>query len=209
MAEVGDRRVRRTRRNLTEALIALILERGYQATTVQDILDRADIGRSTFYAHFRDKEALLLSCFDDLREDLRRDLDAMTPGVEPRDSAQPSIVVFAHAYRHRRIYRALCGRRGGNIVHGHLHALVAAALRAHLAPHLAARGSPIPADAIAEFYTCGLLGILTWWVDQGFPHGPVHVAQMYGAMANPGIVAVIGHPPPSDTSPATTNAPKR
>jgi AcrR family transcriptional regulator len=209
MAEVGDRRVRRTRRNLTDALIALILERGYQATTVQDILDRADIGRSTFYAHFRDKEALLLSCFDDLREDLRRDLDAMTPGVEPRDSAQPSIVVFAHAYRHRRIYRALCGRRGGTIVHGHLHALVAAALRAHLAPHLAASGSPIPADAIAEFYTCGLLGILTWWVEQGFPHGPVHVAQMYGAMANPGIVAVIGHPPPSDTSPATTNAPKR
>jgi hypothetical protein len=69
-------------------------------------------------------------------------------------------------------------------------------------------GKPVMV-AIAEFYTCGLLGILTWWVDQGFPHGPVHVAQMYGAMANPGIVAVIGHPPPSDTSPATTNAPKR
>ena len=209
MADVGDRRVRRTRRNLAEALIGLILERGYEAITVQDILDRADIGRSTFYAHFRDKDALLLSCFDDLREDLRRDLDAMTPGVAPHDPAQPSIVVFAHAYQHRRIYRALCGRHGGTIVYRHLHALVAAALRAHLAPHLAASGSPIPADAIAEFYTSGLLGILTWWVDQGFPHGPVHVAQMYGAMANPGITAVIGHPPPSATQLATTNAPRR
>ncbi|MEN3304575.1 MAG: hypothetical protein V7603_777 [Micromonosporaceae bacterium] len=204
MAEVGDRRVRRTRRNLTEALIGLILERGYEATTVQDILDRADIGRSTFYAHFRDKEALLLSCFDDLREDLRRDLDAMTPGVQPRDPAQPSIVVFAHAYRHRRIYQALCGHGGGTIVYRHLHTLVAAALRAHLAPHLTASGSPIPADAIAEFYTSGLLGILTWWVDQSFPHGPVHVAQMYGAMANPGIVAVIGHQP-SDTPPPSAS----
>ncbi len=192
MVEAGDRRVRRTRRNLTEALISLILERGYDATTVQDILDRADVGRSTFYAHFRDKEALLLSCFDELREDLRRDLDRMTPGVPPRDPAQPSIVLFEHAHRHRRIYQALYGRQGGTIVYRHLHALIAAALRAHLAPHLAARGSPIPADVIAEFYTSALLGILTWWVDQGFPHGPVHMAQMYGTMANPGIIAIIG-----------------
>jgi AcrR family transcriptional regulator len=193
VVEVEDRRVRRTRRNLTDALIGLIVERGYQAITVQDILDRADVGRSTFYAHFRDKEALLLSCFDDLREDLRRDLDAMTPGVRPRDPAQPSIVLFAHAYRHRRIYQALFGRHGGTVVHRHVHALVAAALRAHLARHLAAAGSPIPADAIAEFYTSGLLGVLAWWVDQGFPDGPAHVAQLYGTMANPGIMALIGH----------------
>ena len=209
MVEAGDRRVRRTRRNLIDALIGLILERGYEATTVQDILDRADIGRSTFYAHYRDKEALLLSCFDDLHEDLRRDLDAMTPGVQPRDPTQPSIVVFAHAYRHRRIYRALCGRHGGSIVHRHLHTLVATALRAHLAPHLAAGGSSIPADAVAEFYTSGLLGILTWWVDQDFPHGPVHIAQMYGTMANPGIMAVIGHQPPPDIPPPTTDTPQR
>jgi hypothetical protein len=102
-------------------------------------------------------------------------------------------LVVTHAYRRRRVYRALCGRRGGNIVYGHLHTLIAAALRAHLALRLAASGSSIPADAIAEFYTSGLLGMLTWWVDQGFPHGPVHVAQMYGAMANPGIAAVTGH----------------
>jgi AcrR family transcriptional regulator len=208
MTEVGDRRVRRTRRNLAEALTELILERSYEAITVQDILDRADIGRSTFYAHFRDKEALLLSCFDDLRDDLRRDLDAMTPGVEPHDPAQPSIVVFAHAYRHRRIYRALCGRHGGNIVYGHLHTLLAATLRTHLAPHLAASGSPIPAEAMAEFYTSGLLGILTWWVNQGFPHGPAHVAQMFGAMANPGIVAAIGHLPDPTTPRRTTDAPR-
>ncbi|PWU59329.1 hypothetical protein DLE60_17030 [Micromonospora globispora] len=206
MTEGGDRRVRRTRRNLTEALTDLILERGYEAITVQDILDRADIGRSTFYAHFRDKEALLLSCFDDLRDDLRRDLDAMTPGVEPHDPGQPSIAVFAHAYRHRRVYRALCGRHGGNIVYGHLHTLVAHALRMHLAPHLAAIGSPIPAEAMAEFYTSGLLGILTWWVNQGFPHGPAHVAQMYGAMANPGIAAAIGRPSDAETRPTISNA---
>src|SRR5258707_301232 len=65
--EPADRRVRRTRRALREALVALIVERGYEKVTVQDVLDRADIGRSTFYAHYRDKDDLFGSCFDDLR----------------------------------------------------------------------------------------------------------------------------------------------
>ena len=192
MPDNGDRRVRRTRVNLTEALIALVLDRGYEAITVQDILDRADVGRSTFYAHFRDKEALLLSCFDDLREELSRDLDAMTPGARPDDPGQPSIVMFSHAYRHRRVYRALCGRRGGTVVYRHLHTLIATALRTHLGPHL--NGSPIPVDVVAEFYTAGLLGVLTWWIDQDFAHGPAHVARMYGTMANPGVMAVLDAP---------------
>src|SRR3954469_23951916 len=66
-----DRRVRRTRRLLREALLALVLEKGYEAVTVQDVLDRADVGRATFYAHFRDKDDLLISGADELRESLR------------------------------------------------------------------------------------------------------------------------------------------
>jgi len=50
----SDRRIGRTRRLMHEALMALIVEKGYEAVTVQDILDRADVGRSTFYAHYRD-----------------------------------------------------------------------------------------------------------------------------------------------------------
>src|SRR5215207_10196482 len=62
-----DRRVRRTQELLRGALMALIMEKGYDRITVQDILDEADVGRSTFYAHYRDKEDLLLSGFDDIR----------------------------------------------------------------------------------------------------------------------------------------------
>jgi AcrR family transcriptional regulator len=59
-----DRRVRRTRSALIDAFLGLVVEKGYEKITVQDILDRADIGRSTLYAHYRDKEALLLACFE-------------------------------------------------------------------------------------------------------------------------------------------------
>ena len=67
MEKKGDRRINRTRKLMHEALMALIVEKGYEAVTVQDILDRADVGRSTFYAHYRDKDQLLLSGFEYLR----------------------------------------------------------------------------------------------------------------------------------------------
>ncbi len=67
-----DRRVQRTRQLLQDALVSLIQEKGYEAVTVQDILDQANVGRSTFYAHFRDKEELLLSRFEHLRSEFER-----------------------------------------------------------------------------------------------------------------------------------------
>jgi AcrR family transcriptional regulator len=199
-----DRRVRRTRRNLADALITLIVERGYDRITVQDILDRADVGRSTFYAHFRDKDALLLSTFDELRDDLRRDMDALTPGEMPDDPAHPVSVVFRHAYDHRLIYRALCGRAGGNVIDGHLRAMFGTLLGDHLRPHLAAAGSSLPPTIVAEFYASALIGVLTWWVNDDFPYPPDEVAAAYGALAAPGIVAAIGVGPASEL-PTTTS----
>lgn len=61
-----DRRVRRTRRALHDALLTLMTEKSFDAVTVQDIIDRADVGRSTFYSHFTDKRDLLDSGFEDL-----------------------------------------------------------------------------------------------------------------------------------------------
>ena len=68
--ESTNRRVRRTHRSLHNVLMSLILEKNYDAITVQQILDRADVGRSTFYAHFDGKDELLLSGTDDLRNTL-------------------------------------------------------------------------------------------------------------------------------------------
>ena len=62
-----DRRVQRTHRGLHEALVALMIERGWDEIGVQDICAQADIGRSTFYMHFSSKEKLLISSFDALR----------------------------------------------------------------------------------------------------------------------------------------------
>src|SRR3954468_15906060 len=106
----ADRRSERTRQLLSAALIALMLEQRYDEITVQDIIDRANIGRSTFYAHYLDKEDLLISEFT-------RVLDTLSPHIEqlgPGEHSAPSLVpFFRHVEQHHRLYTALV--RGGGI----------------------------------------------------------------------------------------------
>jgi len=187
MAE-SDRRVRRTRRLLREALLALIVDRGYERVTVQDVLDRADVGRSTFYAHFRDKEALFGSCFDDLRDSLQGELAAMAPGRPPEGPNSPVGVIFEHAHRNRPVYRAVCGRRGDNMISRHLHDLVAGVLR----EHFTAVGTRLNADVVAEYHASALLGVLVWWVRQDFPYPPAEIALICRNLAAPSVMASVG-----------------
>ena len=83
-----DRRVRRTRRRLRAALLELILAKGYDKVTIQDVLDRADVGRATFYAHFRDKDDLLVSGAVELRESLREQMAAFAADQDATPAAE-------------------------------------------------------------------------------------------------------------------------
>ena len=192
---MADRRVRRTRRVLHLAMIELILEKGYPRITVQDVLDRADVGRSTFYAHFRDKDALLLSTFDDLRADLRADIDAMWPGEPLDDPAQLSRAVFAHAYRNQIVYKALCGKpSAGTVAQRHLHDMIGDIFHEHLRPHLDDVGNALTAVLVSEFCASALLGMLVWYVEENFAYDPTWMAQAYGTLTIPGIMAALDQP---------------
>jgi AcrR family transcriptional regulator len=192
-----DRRVRRTRRALSEALIGLTLEKGYERITVQEILDRADVVRSTFYAHYRDKDALLFGCFDGMFAELTRTVDAMAPGTPLTDPARPAEILYQHASENRRVYRALCGRQGGAHVFRHLHRRLGDQLREHLSPHLAAAGCALPADLVADFYANAALGLLAWWIDHDFPHDAAWLARACRTLVVPGLLTALGNPDPA------------
>jgi AcrR family transcriptional regulator len=181
----NDRRVRRTRRSLRDALVGLIVERGYEKVTVQDVLDRADIGRSTFYAHYRDKEALFEACFDDLRASLERELAATVESPSHDNPTRPIGVMFEHAYANQLVYQALCGRTGDTAGTRLLHRLVLDSLRGHLTPV----GLTLPVDVVAEYHAGGLVAVLVWWVRQGFPQPPGEIAHVCQKMITPSVMA--------------------
>jgi len=176
MTDPGDRRVRRTRRLLSEALVALILERGYDRITVGDVLERADVGRSTFYSHFRDKDDLLMACFDELRQSLRADVEAFAAGTTPPDAAGPVLVLFEHAHQNRTVYQALCGRRSGETVLAHLHGVYAELLRTHLPARVK---GPMPIEVVVEFLAGSAIALFRWWLDADMPHPPRTMAGFY------------------------------
>ena len=99
-----DRRILRTRDTLGDALIALMQEKSFDEITVQDLLDRAVVGRSTFYVHYRDKDDLFLSDVEDFLEGFSSMLNRQSDSPK---RLLPVREVFTHIRESRELYMAL------------------------------------------------------------------------------------------------------
>ena len=160
-----DRRVRRTRKLLHDAFISLVIEKGYVVFE----------GPSTL-------STLLTANFDAMHEQLEHELDQIA-ATGPIDVALPAALLFEHAYRNQRVYRAMCGRQGGELVQRHLRRLIGDVLRKRLGPQLQQSGAEVPADVAAEFYTSAALGLLVWWIDKDFCGDDAWMSELYRKLA--------------------------
>jgi AcrR family transcriptional regulator len=203
--ERDDRRVRRTRRLLRGALLELILEKGYDHVTVQDVLDRADVGRATFYAHFHDKDDLLVSGLEELRESLRQQMAAFVRarGHRSDDGIDLTRILFDHAAGHRRLYRALVGKRGGGVILRRAHEELAALLREHVEDVVAQRGLQpvVPPEVLVQYLVSALLGVFTWWLDNQVPYTPEEMSRTFQHISHSVFAVALGTSPTSHTSP--------
>jgi AcrR family transcriptional regulator len=184
--------VRRTRELLRNALTSLILEKGYEHVTVQDICDRADVGRSTFYAHFRDKQELLLSGFDDLDEELRRafaEHEQQTATRNARPGSWAALVVIERIANDRAV-SSMLGGRASTVARARLRRMLSELLHDHLHVQLdPTAGTRVPIDVAVEYSVASLLGLIDWWLDQGRPYSPQQLEEMYRRLTEPGIRA--------------------
>lgn len=190
-----DRRVVRTREMLHQALIALILKKGYEAITVEDICSHANIGRSTFYAHYKSKEGLHLSGMDHLRRQLvDRQRDATAPsghGDERRLGF--SLAMFEHARGRIDHYRAMTGSRSSAIALGHIRKLVADMVRDELASGGSKTSAEImPRELVVQYIVGAFMAVLTWWLDGGAKLPPERIDTMFRRLATEGIIPL--HP---------------
>ncbi len=167
-----DRRVRRTRELLRRALLSLVQEQGYERITVQDILDRADVGRSTFYAHYRDKDDLLLSGFEDIRVALTTEREAAEHADGgARQLLQPLLVVFRHVEAHRHFWQPLARKGGADVVVRILRDYVAVLVREHFrAQFPAAAKNQVQLETAVQFIVSAFIGLGIWWLDNDLPY---------------------------------------
>ncbi len=179
---VPDRRIQRTRQLLLNSLIELILEKGYEAITVQDIIDRANVGRSTFYSHFQDKEDLLLSGFEDVREILES-FHAQTSRAESNWGF--SLALFRHAEEQRQVFKALLGKEAGNIMMRRFQKALTAFLREHFQRAFPKKNQPIPLDVFVQYFVSTFLGLLTWWLDNDATHSAEEMNEYFRKLTEP------------------------
>jgi AcrR family transcriptional regulator len=179
-----DRRTQRTRQTLSHALIALIQEKRYEAITVQDICDRANVGRSTFYAHYQDKDDLLASNFQQMMESLGSQ-------VEWRDNQFifPVTALFRHVQEHHHLYKALAWGGGFDV-------LLRAGQqqwRAHIEAHLTTllpqgRNPAIPVDVATTYLAGTLQTLLLWWLERKMPYSPERMDEIFQQLVMPGVM---------------------
>jgi AcrR family transcriptional regulator len=188
--EKVDRRIRRTRELLRRALISTVLEKGYEHVTVQDIIDRADVGRSTFYAHFRDKEELLVFGLEELRGAFQPDhQQADDSGTKPQ-AHSPTLAVFEHFAAYRQVWKAMAGKRGAEVFIRYIHRFLTELLRAQLAARAPKQETQVPLDAVVEFAVNALVGLgVRWWLENDLPHTAEEMDELYRRLTEPGIRA--------------------
>lgn len=189
--EKTDKRVRRTRQALQGALLELMVELGYERMSVQQILERADVGRATFYLHFRSKEDLLRSCLELLREHLEEGWQgAAEDHAGERSPLAFSLAYFRHVDSHRKLYRAIVGRESGVIVERQMRRLLADLARKDL--HSSdRRGRPgIAVDLATQYVTGAVLAVVTWWLDRRIKLSAEEVDRIFRQMTIPALDAI-------------------
>jgi len=183
-----DRRALRTRQALHEALIQLITERDYETISVIDIADRANVGRSTFYAHFTDKDDLLRSGTMHFRDMLLRDHAARRRTDGP-DTPLLSFSRFMteHLQERRQLYRALKRGRAGPIIWDAFRLYVAELVRADLTARAKRSTKPHETELAVQFIVGAFMSILVWWMDRGAKEDPAEIDRLFTRLAMEGF----------------------
>jgi len=183
-----DRRVRRTRRALAEALIALTQERDFAAVTVRAIAARAGVGYATFFRHYADKGALLAEVLDVVIDEvialLDHDRSAATGGHDAGAAGETPVVdrdaalgarLFSYARDHAAICRVLLRGPGANLL---LERIVARGTALALAEGRRG-GGIVPPEIAAHHLVTSTLALLGWWLEHDMPYPPERMGAIY------------------------------
>jgi AcrR family transcriptional regulator len=176
-----DRRVARTRAALQHALNSLILKKRYEEITITDICNVANVGRSTFYAHYASKDDLKRSGFEPLRR--------LLAARQKHDKGLGfSLAMFEHARDHRDHYRALVGGRGGTVSLGAIRQILSKLVRDGLDSAVDKKAADaIPRELVVQYVVGAYMAVLTWWLDGGAKLPPQRIEAMFRRLATTGI----------------------
>ena len=179
-----DRRSHKTKRSLSEALVGLIKEKRFDDITVQNVIDRAEVGRSTFYSHFRDKEDLF-------QQDWERFLDAFAEHIDWQKAGRgpfiPVAFLFQHLQEYHEFYRGLVRSRKSDAVFKTGVAHLGKRLEESLGRLIKKQPTRVPIPIVANYLATELFALLKWWLDRQMPYPPQRMDQIFHDPVTPTV----------------------
>jgi AcrR family transcriptional regulator len=197
-----DRRIQRTRQALRKALLELIEEKGYNFISVEEITQRADLGRATFYLHYKDKEDLLIDEFNEMLNERARTLaeipfSAWLPDLENQahttedKTASPLLLIFQHIANHADLYRILPKNKKADRIFGRIRKISTQAITEFMQTKVKNDPTPIlfevPIDLLAAYFSGALLSCVNWWLEQDLSYTPEEMTRMFQRLIFPRV----------------------
>ncbi|MBA3867825.1 MAG: TetR/AcrR family transcriptional regulator [Anaerolineae bacterium] len=202
-----DRRKERTRQLLRDALLELIPEKGYEAISLQDITDRANVARPTFYLHFKDKQDLLFSSLREIYDDLvQRQSDSHKHSNMAdvlSDLTQADASDFQHVADYADFYRVMLSDKGSIAFVLMVLEYLGIIMKTEIVDKVMYNGTAgnIPPDLISSYLAGAELGIVNWWLKSNqMRYSPQQVADMmsYLCQLGTGWVLKLNIQPPAE-----------
>lgn len=162
-----QRRKIRTRKQLEQATKELIVEKGYEALTIQDIVDRADLGRGTFYLHFQDKEEAVWSMIErGLREEDNFARQTTDESIQNNPLLSVLATIFRHADQHRDLYMVMLGSKGSAALTNRVQDWLAADFVKEIEHFsLAPNHKSVPLNISTQIIIGALTRLILWWLN--------------------------------------------
>lgn len=171
--EKVDRRIRRTHKLLADALVALSQQRGYEAVTIREITEYADVSYSTFFRHYTDKDGLLLDMIQNTVVELRSLIG------ENRPASESGKVLFEHIADNQPLYRVLLGGHNSSSIVQRLQKIIVDILLAFDSNN---SDTVIPPEIKANHVATAILALVKWWLDHDTPYPPERMGEIYAAL---------------------------
>lgn len=187
-----DRRTQKTRKALGDALISLMFEKNYDSIVIQEVLDRANVGRSTFYTHYRDKDDLLVEGLQGLREMLRK-AQIATPVNSNRSYEKVigfSLAMFEHAHDHKKLYRTLVRGSGWTMVRQSIEEMLVQLMKDEARSLFKKKASSeVSFELFVHFLGAAFMSVMTWWFNYRVPLPPKEIDALFRELVIPTLAA--------------------
>lgn len=185
-----DRRIQRTRALLRDALMRLIIRKGYDEITIQDITDEANVARTTFYLHFADKDELLFGTMRDIYEELYLAVGGEMPlSFFSDDENDCGAEDFIHVQEYSAFYQIMLGERGSAAFLARVRQYLAEAIMGTTLKDIIPddKETRIPIDMMSYAIAGAQIGVIKWWLDNNMRESPKRVSFMFEQLMKRGL----------------------